>query len=142
MFDDHRGLSPADQWYRHQSCVAGAAGNGLSGSCAEGHAELQFPEPVPGMSGLWAGWFWCGANGRGEGQDQLGDSPGSRCQSHQLMIATNIVDKVQVPSAIVPGAYLLSWRWDVSILCAVVELSSAGNCLAISHFAIKVVYKP
>ena len=41
----------------------------------------------------------------------LGDSPGSHCQSHQQMIATNIVDKVQVPATIEPGDYLISWRW-------------------------------
>jgi hypothetical protein len=34
------------------------------------------------------------------------------------MIATNIVDKVQVPETLEPGDYLLSWRWDVRCLPA------------------------
>ena len=69
------------------------------------------------MSGLWAGWLWCGASAAPQEEEEeekrglLGDSPGTHCQSHQQMIATNIVDKVLVPSTIEPGDYLVSWRW-------------------------------
>ena len=52
-----------------------------------------------------------GEAGEQEKRGLLGDSPGSHCQSHQQMIATNIVDKVQVPATIEPGDYLISWRW-------------------------------
>ena len=70
------------------------------------------------MSGLWAGWLWCGASAAPQEEEEeeekrglLGDSPGTHCQSHQQMIATNIVDKVLVPPTIEPGDYLISWRW-------------------------------
>ena len=109
-------------WWHFQSCVAEMAGNGL-GVCGAAHAELQFPEPVPGMSGLWSRWRWCGANTPAAAAKMaspdggmLGDSPGSACSSQLPMIATNIVDQVQVPPDLEPGDYLLSWRWDVSML--------------------------
>ena len=85
-------------------------------------AKVQFPEPIPGMSGLWSLWRWCGANpppatggarvgssGRGR---LVGDAPGSACSNQLPMIATNMADKVQVPPDLKPGQYLLSWRWD------------------------------
>jgi hypothetical protein len=112
--------SSRDQWWRYQDCVAAAAGNGV-GRCDAGHLELQFPEPAPGASGLWSRWRWCGANPAGSSTaGELGDSPGTSCvDSHDLpMIATNIVDKVQVPETLEPGDYLLSWRWDVRCLLA------------------------
>jgi hypothetical protein len=46
----------------HELChltLQGAAGNGLPGSCPAG--ELQFAEPIPGLSSLWSSWLWCDA---------------------------------------------------------------------------------
>ena len=110
--------SPREQWVRHQDCVAICGGDSLPSSCQAGHAELQFPEPSPGMSGLFASWGWCGARPTGDGVAQLGDKPDDNaCASHQLMIRTNIVDQVQLPATLEPGAYMLSWRWVRVHLC-------------------------
>lgn len=115
------GTGPAQDWWRYQDCVAACAGNGLPGSCTAQHVDLQFPEPVPGMSSLWSGWQWCGARTptlditevlpESLGHEQVEDSPGTSCSAHNPMMATNIVDRVRVPD-VEPGEYLVSWRWD------------------------------
>ena len=117
------GTGSAQDWWRYQDCVAACAGNGLPGSCTAQHVDLQFPEPVPGMSSLWSGWQWCGARSpvvaagktvpptEATDREQVGDDPGTSCSAHNPMMATNIVDRVWVPD-VEPGDYLLSWRWD------------------------------
>ena len=75
------------------------------------------------MSGLFASWLWCGARPTGDGVAPLGDEPDDNaCASHQLMIRTNIVDQVQLPATLEPGAYMLSWRWVRLLLCLSVLL--------------------
>lgn len=98
-------------WWRAQDCIAGCAGNGLPSSCpADG---LQFPEPIPGLSSLWSSWLWCDAPRTEAEMAMLGDTPNEMpCSNHNMMMFTNIVDHVQIPADIDPGAYLLSWRWD------------------------------
>ena len=125
--------SPREQWVRHQNCVAICGGDSLPSSCQAGYAELQFPEPSPGMSGLFASWLWCGARPTGDGVAQLGDEPDDNaCASHQLMIRTNIVDQVQLPATLEPGAYMLSWRWVRVHLCLSLHgrLGAEGACCA------------
>lgn len=98
-------------WWRAQDCIAGCAGNGLPSNCPAN--ERQFPEPIPGMSSLWASWLWCDAPRDAESVAMLGDSPHEMpCSKDELQIKTNIVDHVQIPASIEPGEYLLSWRWD------------------------------
>eukprot|EP01048_Picozoa_sp_COSAG05_P002290 COSAG05_NODE_90_length_20140_cov_25.117060_9_plen_146_part_00 len=112
------GTGAQEQWWRYQDCVASCAGNALPRSCTEEQVALQFPEPAPNMSSLWSGWQWCGArrvSSTVAAEGQLGDSPGHSCSADNPMIATNIVDQVQIPATIEPGAYLLSWRWDCKI---------------------------
>jgi hypothetical protein len=45
-------------------------------------------------------------------RSELGDSPHDMPCSHQVMMKTNIVDRVRIPADLAPGPYLLSWRWD------------------------------
>lgn len=108
-------------WWRAQDCVAGCAGNGLPGSCPAG--EVQFPEPIPGMSSLWSSWLWCDApRVAGEvavfrptqgAHTGVSDTPHDMpCSRTNPMMQTNIVDRVMVPAILEPGEYLLSWRWD------------------------------
>lgn len=105
-------------WWRAMDCIAGCAGNGLPGSCPKG--ELQFPEPTPGMSSLWSSWLWCDAPRTAEDaamlaalpEGRFGDSPHDMPCRTQPMIRTNIVDQVQLPADLVPGDYMISWRWD------------------------------
>ena len=103
----HHGINAS--WWRAQDCVAECGGDSLPGSCLESGAEVQFPEPVPGMSGLFSSWRWCEVPR--SNKTAIGDAPDDNPCSHAAMIATNIVDQVQVPASLEPGRYLLSWRW-------------------------------
>ena len=72
------------KWDAQVNCDAQC--DGAAASKATGSCPAgtaQFPEAVPGISGFGKSiWSW------------------------------SIMDKVEVPSDLEPGAYLLSWRWD------------------------------
>ena len=105
-------------WWRAQDCIASCAGSNLP-ACPAGHT--QFPEPLPGLALLWNGWTWCEApprNGSTDGaaaggRGIVGDSPHDLPCSNSSMLATNIIDRVEVPAGLAPGEYVVSWRWDV-----------------------------
>ena len=82
------------EWFEQQLCGGACAGGMFPGSCPPG--LTQFPEPVSGTAGYTHSY----AN--------VVDPP--------LHIEDgfffNIVDTVAVPQDLVPGSYLLSWRWD------------------------------
>ena len=74
-----------NKWDEQVNCYAMC--DGASSSKALGHCpdatKLQFPEPLPGISGFGKySWPW------------------------------SIMDTVHVPTYIPAGEYLLSWRWD------------------------------
>jgi len=81
------------------SC-GGAMGGGVG--CDAGCAEPQFPSPVPG---LW---------GNGPSNGCAGCDPNADPYSQpvcQKEMSYEIIDKVKVPN-LLPGRYLLSFRWD------------------------------
>jgi hypothetical protein len=58
-------------------------------------------------------WLWCDAPRTDAEVAWLGDAPHDvSCTKRNMMMATNIVDHVQIPANIDPGEYLLSWSWD------------------------------
>jgi len=101
-----------ESWWRTQDCLAMSAGSGLPGSCPQG--QMQFPEPLPGMSATYSSWLWCDAPPKAKPahiHPSLGDSPHDEPCRNNAAIKMNIVDHIQVPD-LEAGDYVLSWRWD------------------------------
>jgi len=73
-------------------CAQACSGDGLV-ACPPG--MTQFPEPLPGLSGFVPTW-----SNHIERNLGWGSFPFS------------ILDEVLIPEELVPGDYLLSWRWD------------------------------
>lgn len=70
-------------WNNQVTCYAMCDGAGSSKATGSCPAKTQFPEALPGISGFGKNvWDW------------------------------GVADKVQIPSNIEAGEYLLSWRWD------------------------------
>lgn len=74
-------------WIHQQWCNQRCSGFNLT-ACPPG--MVQFPEPLSSLSGY----------------------SGDITVATQEGFTYSIIDKVQVPSGLEPGAYLLSWRWD------------------------------
>merc|ERR1712130_10194 len=71
------------KWDDQVNCYAYCDGSSSSKATGRCPQETQFPEPLPGISGFGkVVWDW------------------------------SVMDKVQIPKDIAPGAYLLGWRWD------------------------------
>jgi len=100
------GTNPAgSQWTKNPIPACGDLTGGVSGDkwCTY---PAQFQEPLPGLYGY------------GEGAcATLNNVGGNKCGAAQQKsirekFKFNIVDKVQIPSDIPPGKYVLSFRWD------------------------------
>lgn len=74
------------KWFEQQQCAQTCAGINVT-KCPP--YMVQFPEPLPGISGYTDSYLG-GFNG----------------------LTWNVVDMVVVPDRLEPGEYLLSWRWD------------------------------
>jgi len=88
------------EWINMTHCGAVCSGEALQTSFAHNESRtdgmlcppggVQFPEPLPGVSGFVRNTSY----------------------PERSITAFNVVDLVVVPTDIAPGRYLLSWRWD------------------------------
>lgn len=92
MCDQRECMSSNLTWIEQQYCAQACSGFNVT-NCPPG--MVQFPEPGPGLSG-----FYRLARCSATSPNGLSGFPYS------------VVSRVDVPTDLSPGPYLLSWRWD------------------------------